>query len=114
MGRSEVSCMKTYRVAAIGFAHSHINGVINSFVNCGKRIQIVAAADVKPRIPSVSEEHGTRVNGLREAIKRYSCPSYDDYTQLMDEHEFDIALVCCENAFHPIVAEKLLQSFDFS
>ncbi|MCL2421781.1 MAG: Gfo/Idh/MocA family oxidoreductase [Defluviitaleaceae bacterium] len=101
--------MKTYRIAAIGFAHSHIIEVLKSFADCGERVQIVAAADVKPRIQSINVEHGTRIAEFKNAIEKYGCKAYEDYTQLIDEQPLDIALICCENAYHPVVAEKLLQ-----
>jgi hypothetical protein len=50
---------KKYRIAAIGFAHSHIDSNLKDFASCGDRVEFIAAADVKPRIPSLSKERGT-------------------------------------------------------
>jgi predicted dehydrogenase len=100
---------KKYRVAAIGFAHSHMDGNLKDFAECKDRVEFIAAADVKPRIPSVNKERGTRIDGLREAIELYGFKKYDDYNQLLAENEIDIALVCSENAFHPVVMEKILR-----
>jgi predicted dehydrogenase len=100
---------KKYRIAAIGFAHSHMESNLKDFASCGGRVEFVAAADVKPRIPSVSKERGTRIDGLREAAALYGFRKYEDYEQLLDENGIDIALVCAENAFHPVVSEKLLR-----
>ena len=100
---------KQYRVAAIGFAHSHISGNIHDFSTCGDRVAFVAAADVKPKIAPASAEPGTRVDELRQAVKKYGFKEYDDYHKLLDENEIDIALVCAENAFHPFVTEELLR-----
>ena len=101
---------KKYRVAAIGFAHSHIESNIKDFSTCGDRVEFVAAADIKPRVPSLSEEKGTRIDELREAIELYGFRPYDCYKQLIEENKIDIALVCCENAYHPAVTEMLLRS----
>ena len=100
---------KKYRIAAIGFAHSHIDGNLRSFAQCKDRVEFVACADVKPRVQSVNRERGTRIDELREAIELYGFKKYDDYEKLLDENQIDIALVCSENAFHPVVMEKLLR-----
>jgi predicted dehydrogenase len=100
---------KKYRIAAIGFAHSHIDGNIKDFSTCKDRVEFVAAADVKPRIPSVNKEKGTRIDELREAIELYGFKKYDDWEKLIEENQIDIALVCAENAFHPMVTDKLLR-----
>jgi len=70
---------------------------------------LCCAADIKPRVPSISKEPDTRVNALKLAVDEYGFKPYDDYLKLIDENEIDIALVCCENAFHPQVAEVLLR-----
>ena len=101
--------MKTYRIAAVGFAHSHISENIRDFASCGDRVQFVAAADIKPRIPTLSTQHGTRGACFKDAVEKYGFKAYDDYLPLLDENELDIALVCCENAYHPVVIETILR-----
>jgi len=100
---------KKYRIAAIGFAHSHIDGNLRDFASCGDRVEFVAACDVAPKIPSVSAEPGTRIDELKQAVKLYGFKLYDDYRALLAENQIDIALVCAENAFHPAVAEAILK-----
>ena len=100
---------KKYRIAAIGFAHSHIDGNLRSFAECKGRVEFVAAADVKPKVASVNREKGTRIDEFREALELYGFKKYDDYEKLLEENQIDIALVCSENAFHPAVMEKLLR-----
>ena len=100
---------KKYRIAAIGFAHSHISGNIRDFAECGDRVEFVAACDVAPAVPSLSREPGTRIDELRQAVSRYGFRKYEDYRVLLSENEIDIALVCSENAYHPEVAETLLR-----
>ena len=99
---------KKYRIAAIGFAHSHMSGLLKSFAQCADRIQFTACADIKPKIPSASKERGTRIHGVREAVGLYGFREYDDYEKLLDENDLDIAIVCAENAYHPFVIEKIL------
>ena len=101
--------MKTYRIAAIGFAHSHMRANLEAFASCGERVKFVAAADVPPRIPSLSVEPDTRRCELDRAVEQYGFRKYEDYRQLLEENEIDIALVCCENAYHPVVMETILR-----
>ena len=100
---------KLYRIAAIGFAHAHMRMNLEAFASCKDRVVFVAAADVKPRISSISEQRSTRIAGLHQAVNLYGFKKYDDYNRLLDENKIDIALVCSENAFHPQVSEILLQ-----
>ena len=84
--------MKTYRIAAIGFAHSHMRANLEAFASCGERVEFVAAADVPPRIPSLSVEPDTRRCELDRAVEQYGFRKYEDYRQLLEENEIDIAL----------------------
>ena len=52
---------KSYRVGVIGFAHMHVNELVDRFAATG-RSPIVACADTVPRMPSL-----TRVEGSRKA-----------------------------------------------
>ena len=100
--------MKEYRVAAIGFAHSHITGMVNDFATC-EGVKCVAAADIKPKVPSITTQPGTRTAAFKNVVEKYGFKPYDCYIQLLDENEIDIAVICCENAFHPFVAEECLR-----
>ena len=62
-----------------------------------------------PRIPSLSVEPDTRRCELDRAVEQYGFRKYEDYRQLLEENEIDIALVCCENAYHPVVMETILR-----
>jgi len=99
---------KVYRIAAIGFAHSHIETNIKEFAGCAGRTEMVAVADVPPRVQSLSVERGTRYDELKQAVKLYGMKEYEDYNELIEENEIDICCVCAENAYHPLIAEKLL------
>jgi len=100
---------KKYRLAAIGFAHVHMDSTLRIFAECKDRFENVAAADVRPRIEPLSREKGTRSAQLKNAVELYGYKQYDDYEKLLDKNQIDIALVCAENALHPVVMEKILR-----
>ena len=100
---------KKYRIAAIGFAHVHMESTLNLFAACGDRVEFIAAADLEPEVPSQSRQRGTRIEQLENAVKKYGFKEYDDFETLLEENEIDIALVCSENALHPVLLEKLLR-----
>ncbi|MCL2093672.1 MAG: Gfo/Idh/MocA family oxidoreductase [Treponema sp.] len=100
---------KTYRIGAIGFAHVHMKSTMDLFAALGDRVQMVAAADVEPIVPSVSKERGTRIEQYQWALDKYKVKPYDSYIKLLDENQIDIALVSCENSLHPVVMEEILR-----
>ncbi len=100
--------MKKYRIGLIGFAHSHMGDNVRSFA--GLDVEWVASADIKPLVEPINDSMGTRygiMNFINEklGIKKI----YDDFRQMLNENEMDIALVCCENAFHGYVCEEILR-----
>lgn len=98
---------KTYRVGAIGFAHMHVNHLIDEF-NKLPNVEWVACADTVPEIPSVSTEPATRKHNLKWAHEEIGIPNvYDDYNQMLDDEQMDIVIFCPENAKHPKVAEAI-------
>ncbi|MGC9520352.1 MAG: Gfo/Idh/MocA family protein [Anaerolineae bacterium] len=98
---------KTYRVGAIGFAHMHVNHLIDEF-NKLPNVEWVACADTVPEIPSVSTEPATRKHNLKWAHEEIGIPNvYDDYNQMLDDEQMDIVIFCPENAKHPEVAEAI-------
>ena len=99
---------KKYKVAVIGFAHMHISSNIKAFASCGDRVEMVAVADVPPRTPTLTDGGGTRIQELKSAAKLYGMKEYEDYNELLEENDIDICHVCAENAYHPLIAEKLL------
>jgi len=101
--------MKKYRIAAIGFAHVHMESTLELFAECKDRVEFIAASDVKPRVPTLSKDKGTRIEQLNTAVTRHGFKKYDDYEKLLEENQIDIALVCSENAVHPQVMEKILR-----
>ncbi len=102
--------MKTYRIAAIGFAHSHMRANLEAFASCGeKEWNLWLRRMCLLRIPSLSVEPDTGRCELDRAVEQYGFRKYEDYRQLLEENEIDIALVCCENAYHPVVMETILR-----
>jgi len=98
---------KTYRLGVIGFAHMHVNGLIEPF-NQLPNIQWVACADTVPDVPSISNERDTRRHSLKMAHEKTGIPKvYDDYHEMLDKESFDIIIFCPENAKHGEVAEAI-------
>jgi predicted dehydrogenase len=96
---------KSYRVGVIGFAHMHVNELVDRFAATG-RSPIVACADTIPRTPSLTSVEGSRSANLKRALGLASAPRrYDDYRELLAAERLDIAIVCPENARHGEVAE---------
>ncbi|MBM3190590.1 MAG: Gfo/Idh/MocA family oxidoreductase, partial [Chloroflexi bacterium] len=98
---------KTYRVGVIGFAHMHVNALIDRF-NELPNVQWVACADTVPDTPSLSMERGTRGHCLKRAHEEVGIPKvYRDYRELLDKEPLDIVIFCPENARHGEVAEAI-------
>jgi predicted dehydrogenase len=101
--------MKKFRVGVIGFAHMHIISLVKSFVDLGDKIEWVACSDIKPLVPSISDKPSTRSNNIKRVMDMTGITTlYEDYTKLLDEGALDIAIVCCENAFHGEVISDIL------
>ena len=89
---------KTYRVGAIGFAHMHINHLLDEFAAL-PNIQWVACADTVPTVPVLTDKKSTRTWNLRRAHEETGIPKvYDDYRELLDAEDLDIVIYCPENA----------------
>ncbi|NMA94410.1 MAG: Gfo/Idh/MocA family oxidoreductase [Clostridiales bacterium] len=101
--------MKKYRVGVIGFAHMHVRSLVADFHNLGEKIEWIACSDLEPLIPSKSDKLSTRDHNLKSVMERTGMTKvYNDYTKLLDESNLDIAIVCCENAFHGQVVSDIL------
>ena len=91
---------KTYRVGVIGFAHMHINTLLNQFAK-RPNIDWVACADTVPAVPPLSEKPSTRAANLERAQDVTGIPkTYDDYHELLDNEDLDLVIFCPENARH--------------
>jgi predicted dehydrogenase len=98
---------KTYRVGAIGFAHMHINTLLDEFARL-PNVEWVACADTVPAVPSLCDKPSSRKANLKRAHERTGIPRvYDDYRAMLEREQFDIVVFCPENARHGEVAEAI-------
>ena len=103
---------KTYRLGAIGFAHMHVNTLLNRFAELPASgqadVEWVACADTVPTVPSRTLKPASRGANLKRAHEIIGIPKvYDDYREMLDREEFDIIIFCPENARHGEVAEAI-------
>ncbi len=100
---------KAYRVGVIGFAHMHVNELVDRFVECG-RARIVACADTVPRMPSRTTVEGSRHANLSRTLAAPGSPrGYQDYREMLRSEELDIVVMCPENARHAEVAAAAVE-----
>lgn len=98
---------QTYRVGVIGFAHMHVNTLIDRFDEL-PNVEWVACADTVPEVPTISEERGTRRANLERAQEHTGIPEvYEDYREMLEQESFDVVIFCPENARHAEVAEAI-------
>lgn len=98
---------KTYRLGVIGFAHMHVNGLINAFDKLPNK-EWVACADTVSDVPSISTERDTRLHSIKMAHEKTGIPKvYDDYRDMLEKESFDIIIFCPENAKHGEVAQAI-------
>ena len=96
---------RSYRIAVIGFAHSHVVGLMDSFA-AQPNVQFVAAADTVPQTPSVSDYRLTRKWNLRRAREVIGISNvYDDWRELLQQENPHIVICCAENAQHADVTQ---------
>jgi predicted dehydrogenase len=96
-----------YRVGVIGFAHMHVNSLLDSFAKLPS-VEWIACADTVPAVPSRSTKSSTRGANLKRAREVTGIPkAYDDYREMLDKEQLDIVVFCPENARHGEVAEAI-------
>ncbi len=99
--------MKRYRVGVIGFAHMHVNELVDRFIASG-RADIVACADTVPLTPSLTKVEGSRGANLQRTLVAAGKPRrYDDYGKMLEAEALDIAILCPEISQHAEVAEAV-------
>jgi glucose-fructose oxidoreductase len=99
--------MKRYRVGVIGFAHMHVNELVDRFVATG-RADIVAVADTVPATPSLTTVEGSRSANLLRAMGLPNGPHRDaDWRAMLAREALDIAILCPEISQHAEVAEAV-------
>ena len=102
---------KTYKIGVIGFAHMHINHLVERFAahpqaEADRLRGHTAAGPRTPALPTI-RENGT----LRHALEDLGVPkAYDDYNEMLKQETLDIVICCSENAQHPAVVEACAQN----
>ena len=98
---------KSYRVGVIGFAHMHVNELVDRFIATG-RADIVACADTVPLTPSLTSVEGSRRANLERTLAAPGGPRrYDDYAEMLRREALDIAILCPEISQHAEVTEAV-------
>ncbi len=102
--------MAKYRLGVIGFAHMHVNTLIDTFA-AHPDVEWVAAADTMPSEPVRSEAQSTRTFNRRRAAEKTGIPQFfDDYHEMLHKEKFDVVICCPENSRHGEVAEAVAQA----
>ena len=97
----------TYRFGVIGFAHMHVNTLLDEFSRL-PNVAWVACADTVPLVPTRTEAPETRRANLKRAQDVTRIPRvYDDYRELLAKERLDAVIFCPENARHAEVAEAI-------
>jgi len=98
---------RQYRVGAVGFAHMHINHLLDRFAEL-PNVEWVACADTVPAVRSMTDRRTTRAHNLKRAQDVIGIPRvYADYREMLERETLDIVVFCPENDQHPEVAEAL-------
>lgn len=98
---------KTYKLGVIGFAHMHVNHLIDVFDDL-PNVEWVACADTVPAVTPLSSKPSTRAANVKRAQEKTGIPKvYADYREMLDKESFDIIIFCPENARHGEVAEAI-------
>ncbi len=98
---------RTYRLGVIGFAHMHVNHLLDEFKRM-PNVEWVACADTVPDRPSLSMKDSSRGANVRRAVEVIGIPKvYADYAEMLANERMDVVIFCPENARHPEVAEAI-------
>ena len=96
-----------YRLGVIGFAHMHVNTLVDRFAELSN-VEWVACADTVPAVPSRTEKPTSRRANLKRAHEGVGIPKvYDDYREMLERERFDVVVFCPENSQHAEVAEAI-------
>jgi glucose-fructose oxidoreductase len=101
---------RIYRLGVVGFAHMHINTLMDQF-RALPAVQWVACADTVPDVPELVEVKHSRAWNLRYACETIGIPRvYPDYREMLAAERCDLVLCCPENARHAEVTEAVASS----
>lgn len=94
---------RKYRIGVIGFAHMHVNHLLERFAAHPQTV-LAACADTPPLQPELRSAQYTRAWNLRHAVEDLGVQKgYDDYRELLERETLDIVICCSENAQHAAV-----------
>ena len=101
---------RTFRLGVVGFAHMHINTLMDQF-RALPNVQWVACADTVPDVPELVEVKNSRAWNLRYARETIGIPTVcSDYRAMLATERCDLVLCCPENAWHAEVTEAVAAS----
>jgi predicted dehydrogenase len=96
---------RRYRVGVVGFAHMHVNELVERFAATG-RCDFVGVADTVPATPSLTMVEGSRRANLARALEAPGSPkAFADWRAMLEEARPEILLFCPEIMLHAEVAE---------
>jgi len=97
---------KKFKVVIIGFGHMHINDVGYYFAE-HPRIDLAACADTVPDIPELRAAPYTREWNVEFAKKNFGLKKvYDDYIEMLEKENPDLAIITSENILHAEITEE--------
>lgn len=95
---------RRYRVGVVGFAHMHVNELVERVAATG-RCDFVGVADTVPATPTLTEVEGSRRANLQRALGASGGPRhFQDWRGLLEE-KLDVLIFCPEISAHAEVAE---------
>lgn len=95
---------RRYRVGVVGFAHMHVNELVERVAATG-RCDFVGVADTVPATPTLTEVEGSRKANLARALGAPGSPRhFADWRGLLEE-TLDVLIFCPEISQHAEVAE---------
>lgn len=96
---------RQYKVGVVGFAHMHVNELVERFAATG-RCTFVGVADTVPATPSLTTVEGSRRANLARALEAPGTPrAFADWRAMIDETKPEILLFAPEITQHVDVAE---------
>ncbi|MBE5772046.1 MAG: Gfo/Idh/MocA family oxidoreductase [Clostridiales bacterium] len=88
--------MQKIRTVVIGFAHMHVNEIVEYLMG-QPSFEVVGIADVPAPTPEKTEARYTRAWNLQNNSEKLGLKPYDCYVKMLDELKPDMAFILCEN-----------------
>ena len=97
---------KKLRMAAVGFAHMHLETLVKDFSSLPDGVEWLGCADVPPYPKDPQSGRSRRIQDAAAWLD--NMPVFDNYLDLLSAKP-DLAIVCSDNRAHPDVVEALLK-----